>query len=211
MKKIKARTLWIIIAILFVLAIIDIIIIPHTNKPLNTVLTVILIAIFLIITILIQFATYKSFSKKRTIKYKTIEFKSNDIDYDKELLDKKYKRSNRKYGFSYLKIDNKHAYKVTIVNDSDKYFNNDDESNEKANKELDRCNTFIAVELFLSVTDEALKKIPDFMIQTDKIYYFALVKTEEGNFRCLNYEKPNENHIDQFNNIINDLSLNIIE
>ena len=207
MRKLSAKVLWIITAVLFVLAIIDIIVIPHTVNPYNKVLTVILIIIFLLITILIQFATYKSFSKKRKIKYNTMEFESNIEDFKDELLNIEYKRTSRKYGDSFLKIDNKIAYKVTIVNDSLKYFNNDEEDNHKANKELDRCNTFCAIEIFLSVTEDVLNKIPDFMIQTDKIYYFALVKTEEGYYRCLNYEKPNDNHIESVNNLLNDLGL----
>ena len=207
MKKIKARTLWIITAILFVLSIVDILVIPKVDDPYNKVLTVVLIILFLLITILIQFATYKSVNRKKKINYPTMEFETEIKDFDDELLKSNYKRTNRKYGFSYLKIDNKKAYKITIVKDSDKYFNNDEEESTKANKELDRCDEFIAVEIFLSVTEDVLKKVTDFMIQTDKIYYFALVETEEGYYKCLNYEKPNENHIDGINNLYNDLKL----
>lgn len=212
MKKISAKVLWIIVAVMFLIAIGIIIAIPNVVKPYNNILTVILIIIFLLLTLLIQFATYKSFNGRRKIKYKTIEFKTDNEDFESTLLKNEYKKEIRKYGTSFLKIKDKKAYKVTLVDDCDKYFDFDEnDNNQKPNKELDKCKTFMGIEIFFNVTEEALKKIPDFTIQADKIYYTALVKTEDGNFRCLNYEKPSNTHNEQFDNIMHDLALERIE
>ena len=143
MKKIKARTVWIIVGVLFLVAIGLIFAVQYTQDILNKVCLVSLIVCFILITILIQFASFKSFGGMKNIKYAEKEYKT-DLEYiEDELVKLGYKKTKRVYGNSYLLIDNKHAYKVSIINSSEAYFSNTEEDKSKPNKELDKCETFL--------------------------------------------------------------------
>ena len=207
MKKIKARTLWIIVGILFLIAVGLIFAVQYTNDVLNKVCLVSLIVCFILITILIQFASFKSFGGQRNIKYKTKEYETSIDNLEDKLIELGYKKTKRVYGNSYLLIDNKHAYKVSIINSSNAYFSNTEEDKSKPNKELDKCETFLGLELFNEIDEDNFKKLVEFSIQTKNIYYTAFVKMDNGNYKCLNYEKPNEIHKNCYDKLMNDLGL----
>ena len=211
MKKIKARTLWIIVAILFLIAIGLIFAVQYTSGGLNKFLLVSLVICFILITILIQFASLKSFGKSRNIKYDEIEYKTNLDNIEDELIKLGYKKSKRNYGASYLLIKDTHAYKIAIVNNSNKYFSNTEEDTSAPNKELDKCETFMGIEIFNEIDEANFNKLKEFTIQTKNIYYTAFVKMENGNYKCLNYEAPNDIHSECYNKILEDLHFTQVE
>ena len=205
-KNIKARYFWIAAGVLLLIAIGLIITITRVDGSYSTPLTVVLVVIFVIMTFLIQFASFKSFNgrAKKKMKYPTKEFKLG-VNFEDEYQKLGYKMKNRGYGFSYLKIKDRVAYKVVIVNDINKYYNHDENQNEETNKELDKCVSFIGIEIFKESTKESLEKIVDYSFQVEKIYYTALVLKEDGNYKCLNYVSPEGKHITPFANLMNDL------
>lgn len=213
MKNIKARTLWIIVGVLFVIAVGLIFAVQCTNDVLNKVCLVSLIVTFILITVLIQFASIKSFGKAKMIKYKEIEYKTDLSDFEEVLNKLGYKKTIRVYGYSYLLIENRHAYKISIVESSNAYFNNDneDEKNQKPNKELDRCKTFMGIEIFNEIDEANVDKLKEFTIQTNNIYYTAFVKMENGNYKCLNYEEPKDLHTECFEKVLKDLHFSKVE
>ncbi len=206
MRNIKARTLWIIVVVLFFIAVGLIFAVQYTSDVLNKVCLVSLVVIFILITVLIQVASYKSFGRVRDIKYPTKEYECKLDDIEAKLNSLGYKKTKKNYGASYLLIKDKHAYKVSIVKFPVAYFSNTEEDkNAKPNKELDECETFLGVEIFNQIDEDNLKKLTEFTIQTKNIYYTAFIKMENGNYKCLNYEKPKGSHEDCYNNILNDI------
>ena len=205
MKKIRARTVWIIVGILFLIAVGLIFAVQYTNDVLNKVCLVALIITFILITILIQLASFKSFSGMKNIKYPEKEFKTDLENLEYNLVDLGYKQTKKNFGNSYLLIDNKHAYKISFIDSSVEYFSNTKEEKSKPNKELDKCETFMGIEIFNQIDDINYRKLTEFTIQTKNIYYTAFAKTESGNYRCLNYEEPNDTHRDCFLKILEDL------
>lgn len=206
MKKLSAKILWIIVAVLFLAAIGVVIWIANANEPLNKILIGVMVVLFISITILVQVASYRMFKNKPMIKYITKEYNTDINDYDKYLKDNNYQYSKRNYGNSYLKIDNGIAYKISLINNVDAYFKYE-EDNVSVNKELDKCKAFIGLEIFDYIDDVNLKKLTEFTIQTNKLYYTALIKMDNGNYKCLNYEKPNEIFEEPYNNIFKELHL----
>ena len=211
MKKIKARTVWIIVGVLFLIAIGLIFAVQYTQGVLNRVCLISLIVCFILITILIQFASFKSFGGMKNIKYIENEYKTDLEEIEDALIKLGYKKTKRVYSNSYLLIDGKHAYKVSIVNSSEAYFNNTEEDKSKPNKELDKCETFLGLELFNEIDENNFKKLVEFTIQTNNIYYTAFVKMENGNYKCLNYEAPNDKHYECYNKLMNDLHMTEVE
>ena len=207
LKNIKARYVWILIAVLFLVAIGLIFAILNAPNGANQALTIILVIVFILITFLVQFATYKTFSARQAKKmnYPTKTFKTEE-NLSEKLLDLKYKKSERGYCDSYLKIENKIAYKVVLINDIEKYYNHDEEAYE-ADKRLDSCKAMIGIEIFNEVSVDALKKIPDYSFEVKNIYYTALVLKEDGTYVCLNYIEPNEYHKEYVSKVFNDLGL----
>ncbi|MBQ9899509.1 MAG: hypothetical protein IJM36_00105 [Acholeplasmatales bacterium] len=207
MKNIKARYIWIAAGVLLLIAIGLIIAVQYTKDVLNTICLVSLIICFILITILIQFASFKSFSAKRNIKYEEKEYKLTTIDIEDDLKKKGYKMSNRSFGRSYLLIKDKKAYKVSFIDSSEAYFNNNLDDEYEPNKELDKCKLFTGIEIFNQIDEANFNKLKEFTIQTKNVYYTAVVKMENGNYKCLNYEAPNENHKESYEKLFKDICL----
>ena len=207
MKNIKARYFWIASGVVLLLAIGLIILITRVDSKYTTALTITLVVLFVIMTFLIQYASFKTFNgRKKKVKHDTKEY-SIDVDIEKEYNSLGFKKTIREYGESFLKIKDKVAYKVVVVNDINKYYNHEEGSKEPANKELDKCVSFIGIELFKEVNKEALEMIPDYSFQVEKVYYTALVLKEDGNYKCLNYIKPESKHEIPFDNLFKDLGI----
>ena len=121
-------------------------------------------------------------------------FKS-DLNLYEVLENNEFENRKRSYGNSYLKIIDDNAYKVTLITNPDLYFKNteDDNSNSKLAKRLNKCKRFMGVEIFLDKNEELLSKIKDFSIQCERVYYTALLKNEDE-YICFNYIEPNDNH-----------------
>lgn len=208
-KNLKARYVWITVGVLFLAAIGLIFAILNTNGGVNRALTIVLVIVFIFITFLVQYATFKTYNgrQQRKIKYPT-KLYNTDLELSKALDDSGYKKTKREYGFSYLKIDHKIAYKVVLIDDINKYYNHTEDDNYEADKRLDSCKMMIGLEIFNEVNEEALRKIPDYSFEVKNVYYTALVLREDGSYVCLNYIEPNEYHKEAFENIFKDLGLN---
>lgn len=204
MKNLKVRTLWIIIIVLFLIAIGLIISCAYTDDVLNKVVIVFLGIDFILLTILVQYASFRTFKyKAKPNNYIQKEYEcTGDINLEKL----KYVKRKRNYGESYLKINGESAYKVVFINDINGYFNQDQEDNQQHNKELEKCNKFIGIEIFNDYDEESIIKIQDFSIQGDKLYYTVLIKKEDK-YVCVNYLEPNDFHKENYEIILNDLNL----
>ena len=203
MRNIKARYLWITSLVLFLAGVGLIFACVYTSGGLNRVMVVIMAIDFVLLTFTIQFATTKSLRfKPKKANYITKEFK-NTNKLAKVLEEKGFEKRTRSYGDSYSLINNKNAYKVVLVSDPVSYFNNDEDNEEvkKENTELDACNVFIGVEIFLSTNSDLISKLPDFTLEGGRIYYTALEYKGNDNYLCHNYVEPNKDHTEAFNNL----------
>ncbi len=205
MRNIKARTLWILAVVELLLSVGLIFACIYTKDILNKVMIITMTVMFVLLTITIQAASFKSFRyrpKKNYIVKKYVN--SNDL-YGK-LVDLNFDLRERAYGKSYIKIEGKSAYKVVLISDPNGYFHHEDEpesnQDDKLGEKLDKCNTFTAIEIFLNTNSEVKEKISDFTIQVEKIYYTAFEKADDDTFICYNYEKPNDKHKDDYNHLL---------
>ena len=208
MRKLKARTLWIICAILALVAVLLIVLVTQVPNNWTNVIIVLIAVDFIALTMMIQTASFNSFKFKPKTHYKVKDFNGKLEELENNLNKLKYQKRALPYGNSYLLIDNKTAYKCTIIKNFNLYFN-PEETNEDSNgnKKLDECNKFISLEIFESIDEENLKKLPDFTIQGDKVYITALLYQEPDVFKCLNYEEPKDIFKESVDKIINDLGL----
>ena len=213
MRKIKARTLWLMVLVELLVSVGLIFACIYTKDVLNKVMIVLMVIVFVLMTFTIQAATMKSFRYRPKKNYILKEY-TNDFDLYDKLDELKYELRERAYGKSYIKIEGKSAFKVVLVSDPSGYFNADnndqEETNDKLSEKLDKCNTFTAIEIFLNSNNEIKEKIVDFTIQVDKIYYTALIK-ENDKYVCYNYEKPNEKHEADFNHLLEMLGFNEVK
>ena len=209
LKNVKARYLWIATGIVFLITV-GLIVLLITVKDINTtVVTVCMIIGFVLMTFLVQAASFKSF------RYKPKSEPSNPKRYilNKDLLEvlrkNKYKERKRSYGVSFLKIARPNAYKVTLVTDPEAYFNPDDSDNSEGDKELDKCDRMIGFEIFLNYREEDIARFRDYSIQGQNIYYTSFYKENEDSnvFICANYIEPLENHKKNFEFLMEELGL----
>lgn len=201
MRRLKTSTIWIITGIVFVITMALLFSAAFTNGVWNKMVVVFIVIGFVLLTLLVQYASFRTFQHKRKIKYPVKSYLFNG-DIEKLLKDKGFKERKTNYGLSYLLIKNRVAYKVVLVDDSEKYFEPVEEKNVPKNKELDNCKSFIAFELFYNITEDLERKIVEFSIQGEKVYYTAFTKTDDG-FYCHNYLEPEGIHIDNYNELIN--------
>lgn len=212
MRNIKARYIWISVAVCFVLAGLLIFAVTKTTGMWTNVVIVLIAIVFIYMTVAIQIASTKTFRyKAKPIKYPTIEYSVNDLDFDAVLKKNGYKPRYTPYGAIYLKIVGINAYRVSVIKNFEKYFNQE-ESNEQApaNKELAKCQKFIGVEIFTEYDEDVLRKLPDFSLQGNNIYYCGFY-LEENKIVCLNYIEPNEIFAELYSNIKDDLQAKAIE
>ena len=192
MNKIKVKYLWILIAILFVIGCLLVFTVTLTEGFWTDVFIVLIAIDFIVMTLAIQVASSKTFKYKR----KEMVYPQKEYSFSKgiEVTLKKqgYKLREFPYGNSYLKIVNQTAYKVVFVKDYEKYFAaGEEESTGSSNKDLAKCTKFIGFELFLKYDEETLKKLVDFCMQGEKIYYAGFYY-ENNVLVCPNYIEPNE-------------------
>ena len=99
LKNIKARYVWLLVAILLGGAVGLIFAIMNTNEGVNRALTIVLVIDFIIITFLVQFATFKTFNnrKKKKMVYPTKEYTlSGDIKNNLETNKFKYRYNTKR-------------------------------------------------------------------------------------------------------------------
>lgn len=195
MKNIKLRYIWISIGISFLLAVGLILGVTQTSGVWTNVFIVLIAIVFIYMTIAIQYATTKTFRyKAKPINYPTIEYEFSCDGIDELIKKNGYKPRVTSYGISYLKVDGTDAYKIVLVRNCEKYFNQEENNinNQSSEKSLEKCKRFIGAEIFLDYDSETLKKLPDFNFQGNNVYYTAFY-LEESKLVCLNFIEPNDN------------------
>lgn len=204
----KARTFWLISLILFLLAIGFVLLCIYSPNESNTVFIVLMTIDLILLTFSIQIAIQKSIKyKPKPIQYDEKVYEKT-IDLDDALKSNGFTLRNRHIGRSYIKIDGYDAFKVVIINDSSKYFDNVEESkDENLAKRLDECKRFTGIEIFINPSEEIENRILDFSFQTEKVYYTALVR-KNNKYICENYIEPNDNNRENFIKLLNILGLN---
>lgn len=214
MNKLKLKYLWIGVAISFVVGAILVFLVTLT-EGFWTNFVIVLIAIdFIFMTIAIQIASSRTFKfKPKPINYPKKEYSFSKENIDNKLKKLGYKQRNADYGFSYLKVDGEFAYKIVFVKNNEKYFNQEEKDIEPSNnKDLQKCKKFIGVEIFLDYNDETLKRLPDFCLQGENVYYAGMYfNLETKTLVCPNYIEPSDTFKDLLANIHKDLNTNIIE
>lgn len=91
-----------------------------------------------------------------------------------------FKMTSKQYGSGYIKIEGKTAYKVILIENDDRYFNQG-QSNDKPTKGIDKCEEFIGFEFFLRPTEASLKRLPDFSFTGDNVFYTGFYFDSENN------------------------------
>ncbi|MDE7162115.1 MAG: hypothetical protein K2N65_05080 [Anaeroplasmataceae bacterium] len=212
MRNIKTRYIWISVAISFLIAVGLIIGVTFTKGAWTTVCIVLIAIVFIYMTLAIQFASTRTFRYKPKPKhYPTITYTSSVEDLDEALKNKGYKPRVAPYGMSYLKVNGINAYKVVLIRSCEKYFNQEQEQeNSSPNKALKNCKKFIGFEIFYEYDEDTLRKLPDFNLQGNNIYYSGFYK-EDGKYICPNYIEPSEEFSELYATIKSDLMLKDIE
>lgn len=209
MRNLKARYIWISVAISFILGGVLVFAVTQTSGGWTTFVIVLLAIDFIYMTLAIQVAATKSFRyKAKPIHYPTKSFSCSGVDLDALLKEKGYQPRVVSYGVSYLKVKEPYAYKVVLIRNCEKYFNHDNQSSStsSSNKKLEKCKKFIGCEIFLDYNEDTLKKLPDFNLQGDHIYYCGYY--QKGNqLICPNYIEPINEFVNLFQDISNDLDL----
>ena len=207
MEKINVKYLWIGIAISFVIGCLLVFGVTQTEGIWTDVFIVLIAADFIVMTIGIQIASSKTFR----FKMKPVNYDIKEYSFSKgiEVTLKKngYKQRETLYGHNYLKVIGDVAYKIIFIKDFEKYFKQDEEEPKKSsNKDLEKCKKFIGVELFLNYDDETLKKLPDFCLQGENVYYAGFY-CNNNVLVCPNYIEPTDTFKEHLNVIHKDLNL----
>lgn len=209
MNNIKPKYLWISVLIAFLVAIGLIVGVTYTSGALTNVFIVLIAITFIYMTIAINIASFKTFKyKPKPVNYQTIEYDFASQDIDNVLKKKGYKPRITSYGISYLKVEGTNAYKIVIIRNFTKYFNPEDnnQSPSSSEKTLAKCKKFIGFEIFFDYDEETLKKVIDFNLQGEKVYYSGLYVSEDK-LICPNYQKPTEIFEELYKTILNDLNI----
>lgn len=208
MRKIKTRYIWISVLIAFLIAVGLIVAVTFTEGAWTQVVIVLIAATFIYMTIAIQIASTKTFRYKPKPKnYPHKTYLMDTLNLDEPLKKLGYKPRVAPYGISYLKIQGTDAFKVVLIRNCEKYFNPEkEETPSNGNKSLEKCKRFIGIEVFYQYDEDTLRKLPDFSLQGNNIYYSGLY-VEENKLICPNYIEPNDTFSELYQNIKLDLGL----
>jgi hypothetical protein len=140
MRNIKLKYVWLSIVLAFVLSCVFIYLCSITEGALLTFIIVLLVITFIYMTVAVQYASFKTFKyKPKKIIYPTIKYEGDLENIEATLKKNGFKERIVPYGLSYLKIKNRVAYKVVLVKEEDKYFNQEDQEqqNTPVNRETE--------------------------------------------------------------------------
>lgn len=206
-KNVKARYLWIASAVVFLLTVGLIVLLATVGSEYSTLITVFMVIGFILMTFLIQAASYKTFKYKPKQEQANPKKYKTDYNLTEVLRKNKYKERERAYGVSFIKIAKPNAFKVTLVADAETYFNPEAQPATEGEKELDKCDRMIGFEIFLNYREEDIVKFKDYSIQGKNIYYTCFYKLNEDSneYICANYLAPDENHKRNYDSLMEEL------
>lgn len=212
-KPMKLLYVWLIF---FVTLILGGLIIWWANSVNSTTIPIIFLVVdFLIMSVALQICISRTFKyKPKPRKFTTKEYSLESFDQLSTTLKKQgFKESHNDFGLGYIKIIDKVAYKVVLIKDYEKYFNQD--PNKKTGNPtpgIEKCTKFIGFEFFNSNEDVIVDKVVDFTFQGENVYYAGFYYDEaEKKLIEANYLEPNEHHLQNYNYLKTILALNNIE
>ncbi len=214
MKKLSKKALWSILGIAFILAILLVYLCTIAEGAWLYVILVLLAIDFIFLTIGVQAASFQTFKynpKKR--KFNTLDYNGDYYNLRTLLKKNKYKERRVPYGYSYIRVNGEFALKCVLVDDFNKYFNqvNQEEESNSNNSELDKCSKFVGIEIFKEIDEANIDKLSDFTLQGKNIYYTALLNQDNYLLKCLNYEEPNIDFKEGYDQIFKDLEITLLE
>lgn len=181
MKKPNKLVLWLIVAITLGIAIALICINLYVNQ--KTLIIVLLVIDFLVMTFTLQAAISATFRyKPKPKKYPSTSFTFNPEQFLDNLIAQGFKENKVRYGNIYLKVEDKTAYKIIVITDIEAYLTpeNNNQTKSSPNKALKDCTRFVGQEVFIQYNDKALANLPDFSFQGKNIYYEAFYYDDEA-------------------------------
>ncbi len=211
MRRLNKKVLWITVAIAFIIAIGLICICPFTKDGWTKIVIVLLAIDFIFLTIAVQAASFQTFRyKEKKENYPTKEYRGNFNIFYQTLKDLNYKERKTNYGSSFLKIKKDIAYKCVLVEDYAAYFEPQEEQKSESNSKLEQCKIFVGLEIFKSIDEKNVMKLPDFTLKGKNIYYTALLK-QEDKLICLNYSEPEDRFKEAFYEMLSELKIEEIK
>ncbi len=205
LKNIKARYLWIMFIISLIICMLAIWGCAYLNN--KTATMIILVVLFIISGFIFQTAVSKSMIiKQEKRKYTPITNESISIESTIALLrEEKFSSHKMSFGTSFTKIVNDTVLKVTFINDTNKYFNSNNEEIGSNVAGINEAKRFLGFEIFSDVNDELISKIGDFSFNGEKVHFEGFYIKDDLLIEA-NYLEPYEDmkeSYDYFKNLLN--------
>ena len=184
MKKLfkNLKFLWSLVVFFFLLGVFSIVLLAKIQSG-ATPLIMLMIVSFILMSVSLQVATVYTLRKKRKVAKKNLMTCSpyDWTTFRKNLLNSDFKEYKTAFGFIYIKIIKKVAYRISAVNDTVKYF--DSSNDEKIDVDFSKCKKLIGFEVFKDPNNEQKEVITRINIGTDSLYYRGLY-IEEKTITC---------------------------
>ena len=206
MNKHKKLLSW--LAVLLFLGLMIGVIIWNLKQGSSNIITVFLVIVSLGFTFSLQFAITQTFRfKPKPKKYVSDSF---EFDLDKTLSnleENKFVKRNTNSGYSYTKIVDKTAFKVTFIISAEKYLEQSEQGKGSSIKGLNQCDKFIGFEVFLDSNEKILANVCDFSFNGKNLYYEAFyIDVESGLLIEPNIIKIEDSYVEEvkkFKEILN--------
>lgn len=177
----------------------------YPTKPLMV--AIMIVSVLFVITINALVSKIAVFKPKK-IKYpQEYYYGVSYLKLESKLLSAGFNKTSKNFGASFIKIDKETAYKILLISDYEKYFNNDEKDDSKPTKGIEKCTKFIGFELFYKYDEKVLTRLPDFSFKGPNVFYNGFFYHEETDtlVEC-NKQNP-EQHTDIYNKFITILGL----
>jgi len=179
LKNIKARYLWIAFVISIIVCMLAIWGCSYLNNKMATM--IILVALFILSGFIFQAAIGKSMIiKQEKRKYNPVNNEAISIESTiATLRDNKFSSHKMSFGTSFTKIVNDTVLKATFINDTNKYFNSNNDEIASNVAGINEAKRFLGFEIFSDVNEQLLSKIGDFSFNGEKVHFEGFYLTEE--------------------------------
>lgn len=201
------KKVFIIITILIFLLEVGLIFVysKYPEKPLMVAIMVLSVLFVISINALV---TRIAVFKPKKIKYPQEYY--HGISYlkmESKLLSAGFTKTPRSFGASFIKIENKTAYKILLISSYEKYFNNEEKDDTKPTKGIEKCTSFIGFEIFFKYNEMVLERLPDFSFKGPNVLYSGFFYHEETDTLVECNKLNPEPHEEIYNKFISTLSL----
>jgi hypothetical protein len=141
--------------------------------------------------------------KKKMFPKKYFSYKSFK-ELEEILISNEFKKVTLPYGKRFIKIDGKTCYKVLLVEDFKKYFNQTS-ANEPKTKGIEYCTKLVGFEIFNTNEKELVDKVEQFSFENEKLLYEGFYIESNKIVEANAFNKViNQN---EYNNLISNLDL----